>query len=414
MPVSRRRARAAAGLVAVAALVVSAGCGSSDSGSESTTAQGASKPTGAPIKIAVVGDLTAGGRPGSPEVAAAARARVAAINAAGGIKGRPVELIECDAKSDPNAARACGRKVVSDGAVAVVGVLTAGDATLFPSLEQAGVAAIGTVPTSPASGTSKVSFCFNPGVAGDFFGAVPSLKAVGAKKVSMIYPANIGAASDLMKASFSQGVKQTGLATGVLAGFNAGDTQFDAQVSKATSSGVDGVFAFSPDASLGTLIQGVLQHDPGIKVTTLTVSLTSDVLKALGPAADGVAAVGLTQPATATDLPGIKQFMTDMDKHAKDSQRDDRAVNSWASVLVFEKVAATLPHITRGSVLKAMSQIKDLETGGIYPPLSASARGTAGIPSLACALNTSVVFTTVKDGKLVALDPGKFYDPFHA
>jgi branched-chain amino acid transport system substrate-binding protein len=411
---ARRQAFAGLFMAVALAPIAVAGCGSSDS-KQDTATSAAAKPSGAPIKVADLSDSTRPDGIGFPEIPAAARARVDAINAAGGIKGRPVELVVCDSKGDPNAGRACARKVVSAGVVAVVGSSTSADATVFPILEKAGVPVVGTTPTSAVNGESDVSFCFNPGVVGAFFAPPAALKAQGAKKVSMIYPSNLGPASALAKTSFEQGVKKTGLQSGVVAGFNSGDSQFDAQVSKATADGVDGVFAFATGENLAPLIKAVRQQAPDVKVATLTASLTPQVIEALGPAADGVAAVAFTQPATATQLPGIKQFNQDLDKYADgDVRRNDRSVSAWASVRAFEQIAAGLPEITRQSVMQAMQHLDGLETGGIYQPLSSSNRGAAKIPGLGCALNTSVVLTEVKDGELVGLEPGKFYDPFAA
>jgi len=416
MSFSRGSAHAhlALSIVLAATCLAAVGCGSdsdSSTAASSQTGTAAQKPSGAPIKIAVINDVTQKGGLGRPEIPAAAKARVAAVNAAGGIDGRPLDLIACDSKQDPDAARACAREVVDEGAVAVVGSQTNAEATMYPILERAGVAAIGTTPTTPVAGTSKVDFCFNPGVAGVFLAPVAALQADGAKKVSMIYPSNVGPASELAKSSFKQGIAKTGVQDGGLAGYNFGDTQFDSQVVTATAKGVDGVFAYAPGSSQAPLIKAMRQQAPSVGVATISASLTPDVLKALGSSADGVLAASFTQPATATNLPGIAQFKADMDKYAPGAARTDLAIDAWASVWAFQKVASELPQISRAGVLKAMSELDGLELGGIFPPLSVGNRPT-GVPGLTCALNTSVVLTKVQGGGLVALEPGKFYDPF--
>src|SRR5262249_22679142 len=83
---------------------------------------GVSKPTGAALKLMVVyegvGSVT------NPEAPEGAIAAAKAINAAGGIKGRPIQIIACDTKSDPTTATGCGRRAVSEGVVAIVGSIT--------------------------------------------------------------------------------------------------------------------------------------------------------------------------------------------------------------------------------------------------------------------------------------------------
>jgi hypothetical protein len=58
-----------------------------------------------------------------------------------------------------------------------------------------------------------------------------------------------------------------------------------------------------------------------------------------------------------------------------------------------------------------MQSVKGLQTGGIYPPLSADTRKQK-LASYSCVMNGAVVLAKVQDGKLVALDPGRFYNPF--
>ncbi len=417
VPTGRARARLLTALLAAAPLAV-VGCGSSSddaaTGAKTSGATApkttAAQPGGAPIKLTIISQTTQQGGVGEPEVAAAARARVEAINAAGGIQGRPVELTACDSKQDPNATRACARQAVADGSVAVVGTTTTTEASVFPVLEQAHVPAIGTTPMTAAAGESKAAYCFNPGVAGDFLALVPALADAGAKKVSMVYPSNVAAVSAAAKAAFDQGVKKAGVEAGTPVGYTWGETQFDTPVAKVLEGGVDGVVAVAPGATLAPLVQTLRQQSADVRVATTSVSLTPDVIEALGAAADGISAVTLTQPATATQLKGIKLFNADMDAYAKGEARTDLAINAWAAVWAFERIAQQLPSITRASVTKAMEQLDGLDMGGIYPPLSA--RGdTAAFPGLGCAMNTKVVFAKVDGGKLVALHPGEFYDP---
>lgn len=96
--------------IALVALVASA-CGSNDDDSVSandsndttaTTAAPAEKPTGAPIKIGAVLSVTGPASTLGDQEAKALRLRVEAVNAKGGVEGRPVELKIEDDQSDPN------------------------------------------------------------------------------------------------------------------------------------------------------------------------------------------------------------------------------------------------------------------------------------------------------------------------
>jgi hypothetical protein len=87
------------------------------SGVGSMASQAASKPSGTPIKIAVI--LPTGtSQTNYPEMLASSQAGAIAINKSGGIKGHPVSIIYCNEQNDANAATQCARQVVSDGVVA--------------------------------------------------------------------------------------------------------------------------------------------------------------------------------------------------------------------------------------------------------------------------------------------------------
>src|SRR5437879_6365744 len=121
-------------------LLAAAACGSSNTSttttappSSATTAAGqtgatttsaaAGPATGAPIKIMTIATLQSPNL-AAPQVETAVRARVAALNKAGGINGRPIEPEFCNDKFDPNEGSACARKAVDDKVVAVVGGLS--------------------------------------------------------------------------------------------------------------------------------------------------------------------------------------------------------------------------------------------------------------------------------------------------
>src|SRR5262245_53102293 len=104
--------------VIVLALSVALGVAGSSGASAATTT-----PNASPLKLMTVYEGR-GAASASPEIPEGAIAAAKAINAKGGIKGRPVEIIRCDTKNDPNVATECGRRAVSEGVVAMVGNLT--------------------------------------------------------------------------------------------------------------------------------------------------------------------------------------------------------------------------------------------------------------------------------------------------
>ncbi|MGP3533563.1 ABC transporter substrate-binding protein [Microbacterium sp. RD1] len=402
-------------LVCCIAATLLVGCSSGDDAS-STSGDIKAPPaelTGEPVKVAHISDIEAEGVT-QADALGGVKAGIEAVNDNGGIDGHPIELTAvCNGERNPNAARACIRKAIDDGVVAFVGNMSSADDGYVPLIDQAGVASIGAIPLSPVTGASTSAFCFNGGLAAAIVGLAGALEQAGATKISFIYPGNVGAASAGMEEAYAYSVESSGVEDAGAVGFNLGETQFDAVVATAAAEGVDGIALLSPGEPEAALIRAVKQYAPDVKIATPNSLLTPSVLDALGATADDVLAVAITQPSTATEVPGIVEFNEAMDAHDPDGNvaRNDLAINGWASVRALQEIAAGLPEITRESLFTAMESVEDLDLGGIFPPLSAPDRG-ANPEGLECAMAIGNVSVTVKDGQTYAVEPGQFLEPF--
>ena len=107
----------AAATVATSLVVVAAACGGSATGTTSTAS-----PSPSPIRIGAVYDLTGSHSTLDAPSLDGARLAVDRINAAGGLLGRRVELLERDGQSSPDAARAAARSLVRAGVSAIIGL----------------------------------------------------------------------------------------------------------------------------------------------------------------------------------------------------------------------------------------------------------------------------------------------------
>ena len=107
----------AAAAVATSIVVVAAACGGSASGPGSSAS-----PSPSPIRIGAVYDLTGSQSALDAPSLDGARLAVDRINAAGGLLGRRVELLERDGQSSPAMARAAVRSLVRAGASAIIGL----------------------------------------------------------------------------------------------------------------------------------------------------------------------------------------------------------------------------------------------------------------------------------------------------
>jgi|GEM_PF-5939745 len=182
---ARPRLRAATLLVPLALIVAS--CGDDDDESAATTP--APPATEAPATSASAAETTAAGggtgepgasgEPGSactgsgdgsgesiligsiqtdsspagqfPEITTGAEACFEAINATGGIGGRPIEFRKCNDSADPVQGESCARDLIDAGAIAVLGGIcfSCFSAPVVDVLGQAGVPYVGGLPVLP-------------------------------------------------------------------------------------------------------------------------------------------------------------------------------------------------------------------------------------------------------------------------
>lgn len=133
------------GALAVAASLILAACGgSSDSATSEETTSAAS---GEPIIIGVNLDSTGPGAAYSTVAGKTIEDTVAKINAEGGVLGRPIELIYGNDESDPTKSPSVVRKLIDDGAVAIIlQTATAAATQAKPVLEEAKI--VGIAPTA--------------------------------------------------------------------------------------------------------------------------------------------------------------------------------------------------------------------------------------------------------------------------
>ncbi len=80
------------------------------------TAAGGSSEAGKPIVIGAVVDLTGSMAPFDAPALTAAQIRIAQLNAAGGVDGRPLKMVVCNWQFVPAKGKACAQKLLSQGA----------------------------------------------------------------------------------------------------------------------------------------------------------------------------------------------------------------------------------------------------------------------------------------------------------
>nr|MDT0664588.1 ABC transporter substrate-binding protein [Micromonospora sp. DSM 115978] len=150
----RRNRRIRLAAVGFGSAVVLAAC--SGGGDEVTTT--GETASGDPVTIMIIAptDTPAGN---VPEAVASANAAVRALNDRGGVQGHPVELVHCNERNDPAAAKECAQQAVDDDVLAVVSIFN-GSGGIMPVLEEAGDRLV----TFAEAGANAVDLPLDPSV----------------------------------------------------------------------------------------------------------------------------------------------------------------------------------------------------------------------------------------------------------
>jgi ABC-type branched-subunit amino acid transport system substrate-binding protein len=186
---SSRTARLLATTLALAtALAACSGDGGDENGAPADPAAALS---GDPIRLMVQVPLT-GPSTRNPEPPVGAKAAAWAVNAAGGIKGRPLDIQVCDDQFDPGKSAGCARLAVSGGVVAYVGAYTGQGDRYMPILEKAGIPSVGNVAVSASENTSPLSYPVGSGAAVALAGVGAMMGKLGCQKIAVAYANTAG------------------------------------------------------------------------------------------------------------------------------------------------------------------------------------------------------------------------------
>jgi ABC-type branched-subunit amino acid transport system substrate-binding protein len=386
----QRRTRVLISLMAVGGILV-AGCGSDDddqaadttvaeapapsptsaetepsSGTEPATSDteptssSVEEPTGEPIVLyssfPMSGgvDLTSLRRGG--EVAADA------INARGGVQGRPIQFVACDMKMTPAGSEECGRAAIEDNAVALLMSQDAfGGAIALTSAE--GIPSYGNCVCTAEDAVNELSF---PTVTGPVSQAAQGLIAglLGAKTVSAAL--FDGAAGDTIGANVEAGLTVLGQSLDIPVKIpqNAGDlSPYVAQLMEA-----EAVVLITSPAITINLIRSLAQAGyEGVVVSSSSLVTPAD-LERLGDDAEGIYIVGGSLPSTAAGAPGVDEFNAEFDEFGDDTTaRGGYAVEAWSIVNLVAEVMQGMDTIDSASFIEAMAAAGELEAPPSVP-----------------------------------------------
>ncbi|MFT3913096.1 MAG: ABC transporter substrate-binding protein [Anaeromyxobacteraceae bacterium] len=232
------------------------------------------------------------------------------LNAAGGVRGRPLELVVRDDRNDPEVARRAVEELVQTGVVAIVGHATSAmaEATL-PILDRSGVLMVSpTVSATSFRGRDDGFVMLYPSNDLSARALVTHLtRAGGARRVSAIL--------DLSNAAFTRTwLEAFREATEARGGRVVGEVPFTSGEAPAWGALVDAALAPKPDALLvlanafdtAALAQQLRKRGSNVALLGSDWGFTSDALAHGGSAMEG--ALFTLKIDVTSDAPGIRGF----------------------------------------------------------------------------------------------------------
>lgn len=398
----------------VAFAVVAAACGGDDDEAEpaepaateapaATTAAPAETTappaSGEPIKVMTVTTLNAAG-PTYKNIANTAEAYATYINARGGIAGRPLEVTVCDEQFDPAVATTCARQAVEEGMVSVVGSFTFFAESIVPVIAESNITWFGPCcPITPSELTSKHSFPI---------GNQP-MYAVGAVKRAVDDGcANINAViidgAQIFIPPMENAMKALGKSFGTTVILPPTAQDYSAEVAQATD-GADCVVVIVSETPYITWNTAWTQSGTEARQYGPQGNLNEVSAKGNEASTDGDVIAGMypdisTEPwaeyRTALDEAGLTGDGLDYNSLG--------GMGTWAAYVAFTQIAEGIQgDITADSFFEAASNTSKLDLGGMVPVLDFTKEWTDGLEGYQRLFNRSVVFSQLKNGKVVPL-----------
>ena len=159
-------------------------------------------------------------------------------------------------------------------------------------------------------------------------------------------------------------------------GYERGATDFTAQVAALRRANVDFVFTSGVVVEPAAIIGKIKDLGWDVGIGSLVAATLQPATLKLGDASDFEGFVGPSSWAMPTDdLPGIHQMMERAAKYAPDHKPSTYFIYGYVNAIIYAeglKQAASAGDLTQQGVVDAWYKIKDLDTGGLYSPISLS------------------------------------------
>jgi branched-chain amino acid transport system substrate-binding protein len=394
-----RRARGALRIAVVATLAVGA-LGASGGARAGTTVP---EPSGDPIKIMVTAPVDTQ-LPPYPNIPGAAEVYEQWINDNGGVAGRPLEIITCDNKGDPNEGANCARIAVEEEVVAVVGSFTFDASRIIPVLEEANIAWFGACcPLVAQEFTSSISYALGSLLPGMGAGLGWKMAQDGCENpVNVVIDIPAGdIAYPALQAAYEAGGGEPGVWR--IVKIPAVPQDYSAQVAEATE-GSDCIAGGIADSNWAAFLPAMAAAGADQRLYGLQGNLNGKIVEEF-PELTATAVVSGSYPNIAASA--WDEYRAALEEYeAPDLDWNSLAgLGTWAALTAFTAIVEDMSgDVDNNTFIEAANATTALDTGGMIGELDLTAAYTGfggGFPRI---FNRTVFFDVVEDGQLVPLD----------
>lgn len=377
--------------------LLAAACGSSASSSGGTSSGDAANGTahGKPIVVGLMTDIN--GNPSQPWVLAGARIGAAAVNADGGINGRPVQIDFCDDHSTGPGAAVCAQKLlVEDKAVMMVGDDGTQEPGLIPTLTTANTISWGSGGASLQSLTSPRVYVVDPDEAE--YWVLPQLLPKTTRHLVFLQTdtAIAGAAVKAAKAYVPKGIAVSTITVPQTA------TTFESYCTQIKDSGADTVSPLINVDAMSALVQQCQQVGVNVLWALGSQLLTPQLIQTVTQYhLRNVLALGLGGGGTLT------QFEKDVAKYGPEVGGDtniyaEPGINAWLAVVLLPRVIAGAHSLNPATISAWLNRQTAFSTDGATAPIDFAATRVPAVPRLK---NFSATRATIADGTIKVTNP---------
>jgi branched-chain amino acid transport system substrate-binding protein len=303
------------------------------------------------------------------------------VNAAGGVNGYKLQLLDCDSAWDTSKAHACSEQLISQGILAIVGwTSVSGEQPETSYLTKNGIPIFGGLGVD-AEYTTPLSFPVGPPLGRGGYATGLRACQLGLKNPGIVYlQANFAAS---LNAGILAGLKTCGITPTDDQGVDIANQQdYTTVVTPMREHGDQSVIGALDPFSYGRLFQAMERQQYNVPVLGGGLDKTS-AEAGYGSALNGAySLVGLEEPVGHTSNPAMADYLNTVRKYypSQVSAMDTYSEGQWVAAHVFvDALRAIHGPVTRASLIAAAQNLQNVNTGGLTPPLS-YARGRNNDP----------------------------------